>query len=84
MPILLLFAFVPAILVIALAVMLISGSVMFLTNKNYFTKENIFYTGCRDVFNKVNDKAEDIKKVQQARKPKHVRTIDVVIFKERN
>lgn len=83
MPLLLVFAFVPAILLIALAVMLISGTILFLTNRGSVTREQLFYNGCKSAFDKVNEKVEDVKKVQQAKKYKNVQTIDVIILKEK-
>lgn len=87
MPLLLLFAFVPAIIVISLAVMLISGTITFLTNRsknidyefgkfcgNNFTQG--FVQGCQS-------KMKEIKDVQKAKKTKIVETIDVVILKEK-
>ena len=83
MPFLLLFAFVPAILVIALAVMLISGVITFLTNRDRLTVENVSRIGTIEAFNKLTKKIDELKKTCEARKPKTVETIEIIVLKEK-
>lgn len=83
MPFLLVFAFVPAVLVIALSVMLISACIMFLTNRTSFTVENLSRVGFKDMFDKCSQKIKDFKRAQNAKKVKTVETIEIVVLKEK-
>lgn len=88
MPFLLLFAFVPAFLVIGLAVMLISGTITFLTNRGRPNIDNKFGKAVGETFASgvvqgYTEKMKEFKKTQQAKKPKTVETIDIIILKER-
>lgn len=85
MPFLLLFAFVPAVLLIALAVMLISGTIMFMLNRNNSTVDYIscIGSGLIEIFNNCSEKFKEFKKTQRAKKPKTVETIEIVVLKEK-
>ena len=88
MPFLLIFAFAPAILVIALAVMLISGAITFLTNRGRPNIDNKFgkavgETFASGVIKGYTEKMKEFKKTQQAKKPKTVEMIDIIILEER-
>lgn len=83
MPILLLFAIVPALLLISLAVLLIGGAVTLLTGRNQFNKNDLIYNSARGAFDSVSDKINEAKKVCQAKKVKDIHTVDVIILKEK-
>lgn len=83
MPILLLFAIVPALLLISLAVLLIGGAVTLLTGRNQFNKNDLIYNSARGAFDSVSDKINEAKKVYQAKKVKDIHTVDVIILKEK-
>ena len=84
MPFLLLFAFVPAILVIALAVMLIAGTINFLLNRRALTPENVARVSLDDIFDKTSRKIKECMKKQEEKKAKYVdiETVDIIVIKE--
>ena len=83
MPILLLFAIGPALLLISLAVLLIGGAVTLITGRNQFNKNDLIYNSARGAFDSVSDKINEAKKVCQAKKVKDIHTVDVIILKEK-
>lgn len=88
MPFLLLFAFVPAILLIALSVMLISGTITFLTNRNRPQLNNKFgravgETFASGVIQGYTEKMKEFKQTQQAKKPKPVQTVEIIVLEEK-
>lgn len=73
---LLLIAFVPAILMIALAVALIGGTIWFLIGRPYLTLENF----CRAFMSDAKKKKEEVKKVEEV---KTVKTLDIIVMEKR-